>query len=245
MPNTEDVMVPQPDEDPSAVPAAARQVFGERIDRAVAFVELLRTHGVERGLIGPREIDRLWDRHVLNSAVVAEAIPPDAAVVDVGSGGGFPGIPLALARADLAVTLLEPMARRVDWLQEVVEELGLENAVVVRGRAEEKATREDLGTTDVATARAVAPLAKLAGWCLPLVRPGGRLLAIKGASAAEEVARDRGAVRRLGGAEVEVVHCGVGVLEVPTTVVAITTADRKPTAGRSAQAERVARRRRR
>lgn len=245
MPNTEDVMEPQPDEDPSAVPAAATQVFGERIDRAVAFVELLRTHGVERGLIGPREVDRLWDRHVLNSAVLADAIPSDATVVDVGSGGGFPGIPLAIARADLAVTLLEPMARRVDWLQEVVEELGLENAVVVRGRAEEKDTRDDLGTADVTTARAVAPLAKLAGWCLPLVRPGGRLLAIKGASAADEVARDRGAVRRLGGAEVEIVQCGVGVLEVPTTVVAITTADRKPTAGRTAQADRVARRRRR
>jgi 16S rRNA (guanine527-N7)-methyltransferase len=219
---------------PEAVPEAARVVFGDRVDLAVAFVELLRAHGEARGLIGPREVARLWDRHVLNSAVLADVIPRDATVVDVGSGGGFPGVPLAVARGDLAVTLLEPMARRVDWLQEVVESLGLEHVTVVRGRAEEKATRAAVGAADVATARAVAPLAKLAGWCLPLVKPGGRLLAIKGASAAEEVDRDRAAVLRAGGADVEVLQCGAGILEVPTTVVAITAAARRtPTRRRS------------
>lgn len=208
------------------MPEAARRVFGDRTDLAAAFVDMLQTHGVERGLIGPREVDRLWDRHVLNSAVVAEVIPDGATVVDVGSGGGFPGIPLAVARGDLDVTLVEPMARRVEWLHEVVETLGLDRVKVVRGRAEEKDLRATVGAADVATARAVAPLAKLAGWCLPLVRPGGRLLAIKGASAAEEVDRDRAAVRKVGGSEIEILQCGTGVLDVPTTVVAITAASR-------------------
>lgn len=213
-----------------AVLAAAEDVFGERTDLAVRFVDLLQTHGVERGLIGPREVDRLWDRHVLNSAVIAELLPRHASVIDVGSGGGFPGVPLAIARPDITITLLEPMARRVDWLEEVATTLGLEGVTVVRGRAEEKAVRQDLGVADVVTARAVAPLERLAGWCLPLVRPDGLLLAIKGASADDEVARDRGAVGRLGGSNVHVVRCGGQLLEVPTTVVVATKA--KPPAGR-------------
>lgn len=216
----------QPPDAPTTVPEAARRVFGDRTDLAAAFVDMLQTHGVQRGLIGPREVERLWDRHVLNSAVVADVIPDSATVVDVGSGGGFPGIPLAVARGDLDVTLVEPMVRRVEWLLEVVETLGLARVKVVRGRAEERDLRAAVGAADVATARAVAPLAKLAGWCLPLVRPGGRLLAIKGASAAEEVDRDRAAVRKAGGSEIEVLHCGAGVLDVPTTVVAITAASR-------------------
>jgi 16S rRNA (guanine527-N7)-methyltransferase len=157
---------------------------------------------------------------VVNSAAVAELVPTDARLVDVGSGAGLPGIPLAIARPDLHVVLLEPMARRVDWLTEVVAALGLD-VEVVRGRAEELSTRRSIGVFDVATARAVAPLAKLAGWCLPLVRPEGRLLAFKGASAAEEVARDADAVRRAGGVEQSVVACGANVLAVPTTVVLV------------------------
>lgn len=194
----------------------AERLFGSRLPLVERYVELLIQHGVVRGLIGPREVDRLWERHVLNSAVVAELIPTDASVIDVGSGAGLPGIPLALARPDLTVTLLEPMARRVAWLTEVVAELGIDISVV-RGRAEERT----LPPADVATARAVAPLAKLAAWCLPLVRPGGQLLALKGESANEELARDAEAVRRAGGTEQSVVCCGAGVLPVPTTVIAV------------------------
>jgi 16S rRNA (guanine527-N7)-methyltransferase len=194
----------------------AERLFGSRLPLAQRYVDLLTEHGVVRGLIGPREVDRLWERHVLNSAVVAELIPTDASVIDVGSGAGLPGVPLALARPDLAMTLLEPMARRVAWLSEVVAELGVD-ITVARGRAEERA----VAPADVVTARAVAPLAKLAAWCLPLVRPGGRLLALKGESANEELARDAEAVRRAGGTEQSVVCCGAGVVPVPTTVIAI------------------------
>src|SRR5437868_13263360 len=159
-------------------PPAATHLFGARLPLAVRFAELLARHGVERGLIGPREVDRLWDRHVLNSAVIGERIPEGARVVDVGSGAGFPGVPLAIARPDLSIVLLEPMARRVDWLAEVAEKLELP-ITIVRGRAEERPVREQLGGADIVTARAVAPLARLADWCLPLVRPDGFLVALK------------------------------------------------------------------
>ena len=202
------------------VPEVAGRVFGDGLDGAVRYAELLREHGVERGLIGPREVDRLWDRHLLNSAVIAERVPGGATVVDVGSGAGLPGIPLALARPDLEITLVEPMARRVEWLDEVVDELGLDIAVV-RGRAEERSIRRRLGVVDVVTARAVAPLGRLAGWCLPLLREGGMMLALKGASARDEVTRDAVAVARAGGSEPEVSECGVGLLETPTTVVIV------------------------
>lgn len=187
---------------------------------AKRYVALLTEHGVTRGLIGPREVDRLWDRHVLNSAVIAELVPESATVIDVGSGAGLPGVPLAIARPDLRVTLLEPMARRVAWLTEVVDELAID-VEVVRGRAEEPDVRRDIGGADVVTARAVAPLAKLAGWCLPLTRPGGVVMALKGESANEELARDADAVRRAGGVEQSVVTVGTGVLPVPTTVVLV------------------------
>ena len=138
-------------------------------------------------------------------------------MVDLGSGAGLPGIPLALARPDLSVVLVEPLARRVDWLREVVEDLGLP-VEVERGRAEESGVRARWEGADVVTARAVAPLARLAGWALPLLRTGGALLALKGASAADEVARDAAAVRRLGGGRPRVVRCGVGVVDPPSTV---------------------------
>lgn len=213
---------------------AAERVFGAHIEGAHRFVELLQEQGVERGLIGPRELDRLWDRHILNSAVLSELIPENASVVDVGAGGGFPGIPLAIARPDLQLTLLEPMARRIAWLEEVVEELGLDHVDVVRGRAEEKSIREAIGTVDVVTARAVAPLGKLTVWCLPLVRSGGVLLALKGSSAQEEITRDAGEIRRAGGEDATVRQCGVGIVDTPTTVVAIRRRARVvPTVGRS------------
>jgi 16S rRNA (guanine527-N7)-methyltransferase len=197
---------------------AARQVFGERLPLAVRYAELLITDGVVRGLLGPREAPRIWDRHLINCAVVSEMIPIGASVVDVGSGAGLPGIVLAVARPDLTITLVEPMARRTAFLSEAVTKLGLDGAViVVRGRAEDVAG--DLPAADLVTARAVAPLDRLAGWCLSLLSIGGRLLALKGASAAEEVAEHHDAVARLGGSSPVVRLCGVGVIDPPTTVV--------------------------
>ena len=199
---------------------AGTVVFGDSLPRARRYAELLAERGVDRGVIGPREVDRLWERHLLNSAVLAELLPRESRVVDVGSGAGLPGIPLAIARPDLRLTLLEPMARRVEWLREVVTDLEL-TAEVARGRAEEGPVRERWGGQDVVTARAVAPLGRLASWCLPMVRPGGQLLALKGASAAEELERDAAEVTAAGGIEHRVVSCGDGVLEVPTTVVEV------------------------
>jgi 16S rRNA (guanine527-N7)-methyltransferase len=205
--------------------------FGAGSDRATRFADLLTVHGVERGLIGPREVDRLWDRHLLNSVAISECIPPDSTVVDVGSGAGLPGIPLAIARPDLDMVLLEPMARRVAWLEEVVAELDLPNVEVVRGRAEEKNIRQQIGDRDVATARAVAPLGKLVGWCLPLLKVGGELIALKGSSAAEEIERDRSEIAHAGGVDPVVQTCGRGLLDEPATVVVVRRAE--PAAGRN------------
>lgn len=196
------------------------RVFGDGASVAIKFAALLADHGVERGLIGPREVERLWDRHLFNSGVLAELVPSNCRVVDVGSGAGLPGIPLAIARPDIRLTLLDPMARRVAWLQEAVDTLGLD-VEVVRGRAEEPEVRSRLGGSDIVTARAVAPLERLAKWCLPLLRPGGQMLALKGASAAEELERDAAAVARAGGSRQRVATCGAEVLEVPTTVVVV------------------------
>jgi len=207
---------------------AVERVFGDGASVAIKFAALLADHGAERGLIGPREVERLWDRHLFNSAVLAELVPQNCRAVDVGSGAGLPGIPLAIARPDLRLTLLEPMARRVAWLQEVVDTLGLD-VEVVRGRAEEPEVRGRLGGSDIVTARAVAPLERLAKWCLPLLRPGGQMLALKGASAAEELERDAAAVAKAGGSRQRVASCGAEVLEVPTTVVVV---DRDEQAGR-------------
>ncbi|HEY2763179.1 MAG TPA: 16S rRNA (guanine(527)-N(7))-methyltransferase RsmG [Pseudonocardiaceae bacterium] len=202
------------------VAAAARAVFGDRYAAAERYVAMLAGPGVARGLVGPREADRLWERHMLNSAVVGELLAQGERVLDVGSGAGLPGIPLALARPDATVVLLESMARRVTWLQEVVAELELP-VRVHRGRVEDVGVREDLGTWNVVTARAVAPLGRLAHWCLPLVESGGRLLAVKGDRAREESARDAVAVRAAGGATIEIVQCGEVVVRPPTTVVVV------------------------
>nr|A8LXK0.1 RecName: Full=Ribosomal RNA small subunit methyltransferase G; AltName: Full=16S rRNA 7-methylguanosine methyltransferase; Short=16S rRNA m7G methyltransferase [Salinispora arenicola CNS-205] len=210
---------------PPELATAARTLFGDRLDLAVAYAGLLVTDGVIRGLIGPREAPRLWDRHLLNCAAATERIPLGATVVDVGSGAGLPGLVLAVARPDLSVVLVEPLARRTAFLVEAVEQLELGASVrVVRGRAEEVAVGgagvEPL-TGDVVTARAVAPLDRLARWCLPLVVPGGRMVALKGASAAGEAAEHAAVVQRLGGGAPEVHQCGVGVVEPPTTVIEI------------------------
>jgi 16S rRNA (guanine527-N7)-methyltransferase len=200
---------------------AARTVFGTRLPLAEAYAELLITDGVMRGLVGPREAPRVWDRHLLNCAVLSEMIPLGASVIDVGSGAGLPGIVLAVVRPDLTITLVEPLARRTAFLSEAVTSLGLDAAVtVVRARAEDLVGGL-LPTADVVTARAVAPLDRLAGWCLPLVAVGGRLLAVKGASAADEVTEHRVAIARLGGSEPVIARCGVGVVDPPTTIVEI------------------------
>lgn len=207
---------------PPELAEAAGRLFGARLDLAAAYAELLATDGVVRGLIGPREAPRIWDRHLLNCAVVGELIPTDATVIDVGSGAGLPGLVLAIARPDLQVTLLEPLARRTAFLTEAVDALGLEDSVqVLRGRAEEVAAGPDPVRGDVVTARAVAPLDRLAAWCLPLAAPGGRLLALKGASAADEIVEHAPAVHRLGGAEPVLHRCGEGIVEPPTVVVEI------------------------
>jgi 16S rRNA (guanine527-N7)-methyltransferase len=203
-------------------PAAAATVFGVERDRVAAYAELLATDGTVRGLIGPREVPRLWGRHLLNCGVLAELVPPASRLVDVGSGAGLPGIVLALARPDLSVTLLEPSARRVTFLSECRDRLALTNVTVRRGRAEEPDVVAELSGADVVTARAVAPLDRLAGWCLPLLRPGGVLLAVKGDTAADEVAAARGVLARLGTSATRVVQCGASVVSPPTTVVSIT-----------------------
>lgn len=181
---------------PSATPAA-RALFADRLDRAERFARLLTTTGIEHGHLGPREVPRLWDRHLANSAVVTDLVPAGSTVLDVGSGAGLPGLPMAIRRADLHLVLIEPMLRRSSFLESAVGELELaEQVQVVRGRAEDGAVRGALGGAVWVTARAVAPLPRLLGWCLPLLAPGGWLLALKGSTAADEVAQFRSAAPR-------------------------------------------------
>ena len=194
--------------------------FGDRLPLAQRYAEHLATTGVEWGLVGPREAARVWDRHVLNCAVVADLVPPGARVLDIGSGAGLPGIPLALARPDLRVVLVEPLARRVEWLRTVLADLDLP-IEVERGRAEDIPVRRRWEGADVVTSRAVAPLHRLAAWCLPLVRTGGMMLAVKGMSAAAEVERDTRAVAVSGGGIPRIETCGVGIVDPPSTVVVV------------------------
>lgn len=193
-------------------------LFGARVPQALAYVDLLRCAGVERGLVGPREGPRIWQRHVLNCAAIAPIFGLGARVCDVGTGSGLPGIVLALARPDLSLTLLDPLLRRVTFLRETVAALGVDNAEVIRGRAEELC-----GTVryDAVTARAVASLDTLARWCLPLVRVGGEVVALKGSTAAEELRDAHSALRRLGADRVRIETYGGGFVQPPTTVVRI------------------------
>ncbi len=192
-------------------------MFGGSLASARLYTDWLVSAGVERGLIGPREPDRIWSRHVLNCAVLSSVVPADATVVDVGSGAGLPGIPLAIARPDVRVTLVEPLERRTAFLDEVVAALELTNVRVLRGRADEVVDR--CGGADVVTSRAVAPLARLMTWSAPLARIGGEILAMKGSSAAEEIERDRQAVANLGVGELSVLTVGDGVVDPPTYVI--------------------------
>ncbi len=205
------------------MPSGARGAFAsDRLDLAVRFTELLATEGVVRGLIGPRESPRLWERHILNSAVLAEVIPSGARVCDVGTGAGLPGVVLAIARPDLRVTLVEPLLRRTTFLDEVVSELGLEHVTLVRARAEEVHGRE---TFDVVTSRAVAPLERLLAWSMPLVAPTGAMVAMKGRSVHEEIATAQAFLTAWRCGTPEVLEVGVGVVDPPATVVRVPWAD--------------------
>lgn len=210
-------------------PPAAAELFGEGLDCACRYEELLASAGVTRGLIGPREADRLWDRHILNCAAVVELIGQGARVIDIGSGAGLPGIPVAIARPDLHVTLVEPMLRRSEFLDEVVRELGIA-VEVVRGRAEDPAVRKGLAGADVVLSRAVAGLDKLTRWSLPLLRPGGRMLALKGDRADEELAEHKATMSKMGATDIRVVRCGTDYLSPPTTVVEAARSERRSAA---------------
>jgi 16S rRNA (guanine527-N7)-methyltransferase len=196
-------------------PQTAAEVFGAALPVAVAYAGILATRGVEQGLLGPREVPRLWDRHLLNCAVVAELLEPrPGTLLDLGSGAGLPGLVLAMLLPGTAVTLLEPMERRCRFLGECVTELGLANATVLRGRAEDVTIR-----TEVVTARAVAPLPRLAELAMGVVRPGGMILAIKGRTAAEELKAAGSVLRRIGARDARVVRAGQGRVDPATTVV--------------------------
>ena len=199
-----------------AAPEGAAAVFGGRMPVATRFAGILADTGVTHGLIGPREVPRLWERHVLNCAAVADAFPEGASVVDVGSGAGLPGVVLAIARPDLDVHLVEPMLRRTEWLRGVVADLELDMVTVHRGRAEELAGTV---TAPWVTARAVARLDKLARWCVPLLQPGGTLVAMKGRSAATELEEERRALQRLGLVSATVSEHRLEVLDEPVLTV--------------------------
>ena len=221
----------------SAAPGVAATLFGSRLDRAQRYAEILAGAGVERGLLGPREVDRLWDRHILNSAAIAELLETGERVADIGSGAGLPGIPLALARPDLRVTLIEPLLRRSEFLREVVDDLGLD-MTIVRGRAEDLSVRQQVGEMDAVVSRAVASLDKLTEWSMPLLRLDGRMAAIKGERAEQEIREHRRVMASLGAVDVRVMRCGADYLDPPVTAVVarrestVRGANRSPRTGR-------------
>jgi 16S rRNA (guanine527-N7)-methyltransferase len=221
----------------SPAPQSAALCFGERVDVAQRYGEILAGAGIEWGLIGPSEVDRLWERHLLNSGAVAELLHPGERVGDIGSGAGLPGIPLAIARPDVRIVLVEPLLRRSEFLREVVAELGLD-VTVVRGRAEDPAVRDEVGELDTVTSRAVAALDKLTRWSMPLVRIGGRMLALKGERAESEINEHERTLRSLGATEVRVVRCGVDYLNPPVTVVAATRGQRADRPARTGRRKR-------
>jgi 16S rRNA (guanine527-N7)-methyltransferase len=202
-------------------PEAAARIFAERLDLVAQYADFLATEGVVRGLIGPREAPRLWDRHLLNCGLLAPLLPRGASVADLGSGAGLPGLVLALARPDLSVTLVEPLLRRTTFLDEAVAALGLSHVEVVRGRAEQLPRGRRF---DVVTARALAPLPRLLGWAIPLVAPGGCVLAMKGSSAGDEVHEAADDLDRWS-ATAEVLDLAVEGT-TPTTVVRVAVATR-------------------
>jgi 16S rRNA (guanine527-N7)-methyltransferase len=208
---------PGPAPTPSA-PDLARRVFSDCLPTVTAYADLLATEGLVRGLIGPREVPRLWERHLVNSALVADLVPHAATVADLGSGAGLPGLVLAIRRPDLTVTLVDPLLRRTTFLDEAVTTLGLGNVEVVRGRAE---SLHGSRSFDVVTARAVAPLDRLCRWSLPLVRSGGALLAMKGSSVRAELDSAAAAISAGGGVVDGIIELGTDILEPPVRVVRV------------------------
>jgi len=203
---------------PEVEPKEAQEVFGECIGQARQYFDLLVRDGDLLGLIGPRELPKLWSRHILNSAVVADLIEDGQVVADVGSGAGFPGIPMAILRPKVKFVLIEPMERRANWLADVVvPTLGLENVKVLRGRAEEAPLRN----YDVTTARAVSALPKLLRMLVPLTAPGGQVLAMKGSKAQDEIEESKSLAKKLKLESFEIVTVGEKLLIDPTTVVRV------------------------
>jgi 16S rRNA (guanine527-N7)-methyltransferase len=207
---------------PPPPPVGAADVFGDRLVLAERFTAILTDTGVSHGLIGPREVPRLWERHLLNCAVIHPAIPAGQMVIDVGSGAGLPGLALAIARPDLDLHLVEPRLRRTNWLAMAIAELGLTNVSVHRGRAEQF---WGILSAPVVTARAVARLSELAHWCLPLLLPGGSLLALRGSSVATELDADRAVLRRLGAVNEVIETFGHGIVDPETTVLRVVVSD--------------------
>lgn len=203
---------------PALLPAAAAAVFGERLPQILVYADLLAGPGIERGLLGPREASRLWERHLLNCAGLSELVEDGEVVLDLGSGAGLPGLVLAVQRPDVQVVLVESLQRRAAFLSEAVATLGLRNTVVRRARAEDLHGQV---LVDVVTARAVAPVERLAGWALPLLHPGGRLLALKGEQAAAELEVARPVLTRLGTVRSCVVGVGAPELMTAARVVVI------------------------
>lgn len=201
-------------------PAISESVFGDRLPLATRYAQQLATTGVDHGLVGPREVPILWERHLLNCAVLAELIPPQVHIADVGSGAGLPGVVLAVMRPDLKVTLIEPLQRRVTWLENTIDCLELTNVDIRRARAQQVSGL----AADIVCSRAVARLDRLLGWNLPLVKPGGEMLALKGASAQDELNEVSAQLRRARIVSSEVIRCGIGVVDPPATVIRIKTA---------------------
>lgn len=234
-------MTEQHDRAPSPPDEAGRVFASDRLPLAVAYADLLATEGVVRGLIGPREAPRLWDRHLLNCAVLGEAVPQDATVCDVGSGAGLPGLVLAIARPDLQVTLVEPLLRRTTFLEEVVSALSLPRVEVVRCRVD---ALHGVRTFDVVTSRAVAPLERLLQWSMPLVSPDGALVAMKGSNVAEEIDSARPVLDEWRCAEPEVLTLGEGVLVHSTHALRVAWSDPTRVGWPLAPTKRSSRRRR-
>lgn len=196
-------------------PDSAALIFGPGLPQARAYAIALAADSDTLGLLGPREMPRLWTRHILNSAVVSELVPAGARVADVGSGAGLPGIPMAIAQPQADFVLIEPMERRATWLQTQVDNLGLKNVSVVRLRAEDAEKR----AFDIVTARAVSALPKLLRLCVPLLKPGGEVLALKGSKAQEEIDESQTLVKKFKIAKFEIISTGKTKLSEPTNVV--------------------------
>lgn len=216
-------MDPDVSRETPSTPEVARRAFpSDRLPLAERYATLLATDGVVRGLIGPREAPRLWDRHLVNCALLGELVPDGASVCDIGSGAGLPGLVLAIARPDVSMTLVEPLLRRTTFLEEVVLALGLTNVAVVRGRADALHGEQ---TFDIVTSRAVAPLDRLLGWSMPLVAPEGALVAMKGSSVEAEIEAAAAELARWGCAPPEVRVLGAEWAVSPTVALRVAWAD--------------------